>query len=78
MKHRNSHKWSLSSCALNGGLIGIAVGAIHQVYRAFTNDIPEEIYMQVVGEVIVAAICGAILFIVIAAIRNRLRRENSA
>jgi hypothetical protein len=77
MKHLKAHKWSLPSSTLHGGLIGIAVGALHQIYRAVTNDIPEDIYTRVVGEVLVWAISGAILFVIIAIIRNRLLGMNN-
>jgi hypothetical protein len=74
MKPPSPHlRWDVSSSAVNGCLTGVAVGAVHQVYRAVTNDIPENIYAQVTGEVIAGALIGALLFAGVAVVRNLIR-----
>jgi hypothetical protein len=68
-------KWSLRSSAINGSLSGIALAALHQVYRAISNNIPDNIYAQVIGEMIAGAVGGGILFMAISALRHRLKRR---
>jgi hypothetical protein len=73
MRKQGRHKWSVSGSLLNGSLIGIAAGALHHVYHAVTNDIPENIYSHVIGELVAAALLCAGLFVGIATLRNWLK-----
>ena len=70
--------WSLSTSAVYGWLSGIAVSALRQIHFVVSNDVPNDAYMRVVGELIVGACGGAILFAVIASLRNHLRRRSQA
>jgi hypothetical protein len=63
-------EWSLTSSAVYGCLTGIAVIALHHVHQAISNDIPDNIYAHVLGEMFVGSFGGGVLFTVIAAIRN--------
>lgn len=60
--------------ALYGGLLGMAVASLHHVQHALTNQIPENIPAHILGEFAVAACGGAIAFVVVSLICNRLRR----
>jgi hypothetical protein len=68
-------EWSLTSSAVYGCLTGIAVTSFHHVHQAISNDIPDNIYAHVLGGMIAGSLGSAILFVLIAAIRNRLRRR---
>ena len=70
--------WSRSTSAVYGWLSGIAVGALRQIHFVVSNDVPNDAYMRVVGELIIGACSGAILFAVIASLRNHLSRRTSA
>ena len=48
--------------AQTGGLIGIAFVAIHVVYHAMINHVPEAVYSHVLGEMVAGALGGAALF----------------
>ena len=67
--------WSRSTSAVYGWLSGIAVGALRQIHFVVSNDVPNDVYMRVVGELIIGACSGAILFAVLASLRNHLRQE---
>jgi ABC-type uncharacterized transport system permease subunit len=54
-------------------LVGIVLGALHEVYHVISNNIPDDIYVHVIGEFVAGAVGGTILFMVIAALRNRLK-----
>jgi hypothetical protein len=70
--------WSRSTSAVYGWLSGIAVSAVHQVHFVVSNDVPNDAYMLVVGELAAGAFSGAILFVVVASLRNHLRRRIAA
>jgi len=70
--------WSRSTSAVYGWLTGIAVSAVRQVHFVVSNDVPNDAYMRVVGELAAGAFSGAILFVVIASLRNHLRRRAAA
>ena len=70
--------WSRSTSAVYGWLGGIAVGALRQIHFVVSNDVPNDVYMRVVGELIIGACSGAILFAVLASLRNHLSRSTSA
>jgi ABC-type uncharacterized transport system permease subunit len=65
--------WSLRGSAINGGLAGIAIAALYQVYSAVTNNIPDNLYVHVFGDFVAGAVGGAILFTVIAFLRNHFK-----
>jgi hypothetical protein len=67
-------EWSPSSSAFCGCLVGLAGTALHQLYSAISNNIPDDIYTHVISEMIVGALGGGTLFVIIATIRNRLTR----
>jgi hypothetical protein len=67
-------EWSLSSSAFYGCLVGLAGTASHQVHSVISNNIPDDIYTHVISEMIVGSLGGGALFVIIAAIRNRLTR----
>jgi hypothetical protein len=67
-------KWSPSSSAVYGCLIGVAVAAYHQVHHAISDDIPDNVYTHMFGELIAAGSGGAILFASVTALRNWLCR----
>ncbi len=52
----------------------MAVASLHHVQHALTNQIPENIPAHILGEFAVAACGGAIAFVVVSLICNRLRR----
>jgi ABC-type uncharacterized transport system permease subunit len=64
---------STSASAVYGWLAGIAASAVHQNHSAISNDTSDNVYMHVVGALIVGAFSGATLFAVIALLRNRSR-----
>jgi hypothetical protein len=68
-------RWSRRSSAINGGLAGIAIAALHQVYHAISNNTPDIIYAYVIGEMVAGVAGGALLFTAISALRNRLKRR---
>jgi uncharacterized membrane protein YdbT with pleckstrin-like domain len=70
LKSPSEPGWSLRSSAVNGGLAGIALAALHQVYSAIAGNIPDNIYAHVIGDFVAGAVGGAILFVAIAALRN--------
>jgi hypothetical protein len=70
--------WSRSTSAVYGWLVGIAVSAVRQVHFVVSNDVPNDAYMRVVGELAAGAFGGAILFAMIASLRNHLRRRAAA
>ena len=47
---------------------GIAVSAVRQVHFVVSNDVPNDAYMRVVGELAAGAFGGAILFAAIASL----------
>ena len=65
--------WSLRSSAINGALAGIVLAALHELYHAVSSNIPDDIYVHVIGEFVAGAVGGAILFTVISVIRNHLK-----
>ena len=70
------YMWSVSTGAVYGWLIGIAVSALRQIHFVVSQEVPNDAYMRVVGELIVGACGGAILFVVIASLRNHLRMRS--
>jgi hypothetical protein len=66
-------RWSRRTSAINGSLVGIAIVALHQVYHAISNNIPENIYAHVFGEMAAGTGGGALLFTAISIIRNHLK-----
>ncbi|QRM32970.1 hypothetical protein [Microvirga sp. VF16] len=70
-------KWSLRSSAIYGGLAGLAVAAFHQVHHVVFNNIPDDIYTHVIGEMVASVVGGAILFTGVAAFRNWLKTPGS-
>jgi hypothetical protein len=78
MKQRLEPKqmWSITVSAVYGGLTGFAVGIVHQIHSALSKEIPDNVYMHVVGALLVEAIGGAILFAAAASLRNRLKRRS--
>jgi len=63
---------SASRSAVDGGSIALAVAALRQIHHAISADVLENLYRSVIGEWIVGASGGAILFAIITAPRNRL------
>ena len=73
-ERKPAQRWDYAYGARMGVLAGIAVGSLHQVYRAFTNQIPENILAHVLGEMAAFALGGAVLFAAALAICNFLTR----
>jgi hypothetical protein len=67
---------SLTIGAIDGSLAGFAVAILHQVHHAILNNIPDNVIMHLLGELLVAAVGGALLFVGIAALRNRSEEES--
>ena len=65
--------WDYAESAQNGALIGITAASLHQVYRAITNQIPDNIPAHVLSEFAGFAVGGAVLFAAACAICNRLK-----
>ncbi|WP_404295238.1 hypothetical protein ACD578_27710 (plasmid) [Microvirga sp. RSM25] len=68
--------WSIAASTVYGGLTGFAVGVVHQIHSALSTEIPDNVYMHVVGALLVEAIGGAILFAAAAWLRNWLKRRS--
>jgi hypothetical protein len=54
--------WDSAYSAQNGALFGIAAASLYYVYRAMTNQIPENILAHVLGELVAFALGGTVLF----------------
>jgi hypothetical protein len=65
--------WGISASATYGGLAGIAAGVVHQIYSSFSMEIPDNVYVHVVGATLVGAFSGAVLFASVALFRNWLK-----
>jgi hypothetical protein len=63
--------------ALYGALVGIVVASLHDVQHVLTNQISDNTAAHVLGEFIIAACGGAILFAVASAIADasKARRD---
>ncbi|WP_404295221.1 hypothetical protein ACD578_27680 (plasmid) [Microvirga sp. RSM25] len=66
---------SVSSGALYGCLIGIALTVFHPIHDTLTDDIPEGALTHPIFDVIAGDLGGAILFAVTTALRNRPDRR---
>jgi integration host factor subunit alpha len=64
---------STSASAVYGWLTGFAESALHQINSALSNDIPDDVYMHVVSELIIGALGGAILFAAVALLLKGLK-----
>jgi hypothetical protein len=69
--------WSRSTSAVYGWLSGIAISALRQIHFVVSEDVPNDVYLLVVGELIVGAGGGATLFAGIASLRNHLRKRSA-
>jgi hypothetical protein len=71
-KHVWEQKWSTRSGAEYGCLLGFIAIPLRHIHQAVSNQIPEDVYTHVFGELIVGGVTGATLFAVAAALLNRL------
>jgi hypothetical protein len=69
----SSKRWDTVGLAFPGALLGIIVGGMREIWEAyFHSSIEQESFAYIFAEVTVASIVGALLFAVVAEIRNRL------
>jgi hypothetical protein len=61
--------------ARSGALLGTAIGSLHIVYHALTNQVPEDIYQHVLGELIAGALGGSALFAAVSAACNWFKQS---
>lgn len=73
---RPEQNCSASRGAVDDGLIGIALTALHQIHHTVANDIPNDVYQHILGEWIVGPLSGAILFAVITALKKQLKKRH--
>jgi hypothetical protein len=73
---RPTQTWSISASASYGGLTGFAVSVIHQIYSSFSKQVPDNVYTQIVGASLIGSVSGAILFAIVASLRNWLKMQD--
>jgi ABC-type antimicrobial peptide transport system permease subunit len=70
-----NEKWGVGDLTLIGAGIGGLLGLGHELVEAYFNDImSQESFLQIVAEVGLGALAGAVLFAAIAIFRNRRRQ----
>ena len=67
-------RWDTAVNARLGGLVGIAVAALNNLYHALSNHIPENLYAHAIGEYVTGALAGAAVFAAVSAIGNWRKR----
>lgn len=67
---RPTQTWSISASASYGGLIGFAVSVVYQIHSTFSKGLSDNVYAHLVDASVLGEISGAILFAVVALMRN--------
>jgi hypothetical protein len=73
MKDNLRKHWSRTHSAYLGAFLGMGIAMAHNVHHAFVGEIPNENpLVHIFPELIGLASAGALFFVVIAEVRNRL------
>jgi hypothetical protein len=79
MKHGSTKRWSRTSAAYLGALLGIAVAMAHHVHHALVGEFPTgNPLAHIALEMITYSACGALILTIVTGARNRVSRTKSS